>query len=118
MGLILRARRFGTALVLLSLVFPQPTLADRLRYIDEAGNLIWVDSINEIPAPFRNQVLRPTPIPDEATRRWLEQRRRQKEQEKIRKEQEEERKRREEERRKEQLRRERERELKKVQKAK
>jgi hypothetical protein len=88
--------------------------AERFRYIDEAGNIFWVDSLLAIPERYRYQVLKPTPIPDEATIRWMEQRRREKEREKLVKKQEEERKRRELERKREQVRLEREREAQRM----
>jgi len=88
--------------------------AERFRYIDEAGNIFWVDSLAAIPERYRYQVLKPTPVPDEATIRWMEQRRREKEREKLLKKQEEERKRRELERKREQARLEREREAQRI----
>ncbi|GEM_PF-6566002 len=38
-------------------------LAQRFRYIDSAGNIIFVDSISEVPPKYRDQVLPPTPTP-------------------------------------------------------
>lgn len=34
------------------------------RYIDESGNIFFVDRIDQIPPKYRYQVLPPTPIPD------------------------------------------------------
>ncbi len=38
-------------------------LAQSFRYMDEAGNLHWVDSVDDIPRRYRGQVLVPTPVP-------------------------------------------------------
>ena len=35
--------------------------AQSFRYMDESGNLHWVDSIDQIPQRYRSQVLVPTP---------------------------------------------------------
>lgn len=37
--------------------------ADRYRYIDESGNIHWVERFSQVPERYRNQLLKPTPIP-------------------------------------------------------
>jgi type IV secretory pathway VirB10-like protein len=63
--------------------------AQSYRYIDEAGNIIFVDSISEIPSRYRYQVIPPTPVPvmDQKTRakhnKMVEKRRREVEAKKV-----------------------------------
>ena len=44
-------------------------LAQAFRYMDESGNIHFVDSISEVPPRYRNQVLAPTPAPTGKARR-------------------------------------------------
>lgn len=37
--------------------------AQSFRYIDKAGNIFWVDSPEDIPPEYRNQVVKPSPTP-------------------------------------------------------
>lgn len=41
----------------------QSARADTYRYIDESGNIFFVDSVNKVPVKFRDQVLPPPPTP-------------------------------------------------------
>lgn len=34
------------------------------RFMDEAGNIYFVDRLEDVPPKYRNQVLKPTPTPD------------------------------------------------------
>lgn len=54
-------RRYFVILFLLS--FSSAALAQTLRYIDDSGNIHWVDSVTQIPPRYRNQVVPPTPAP-------------------------------------------------------
>jgi hypothetical protein len=85
-------------------------LGERFKYIDSSGNIIFVDSLYDVPAKYRNQVLAPTPTPTEEQRRWLEERLRRAENEKAQANREKERLLREKERKNEENRRKRERE--------
>jgi hypothetical protein len=49
-------------LVLLNL-FSSDCFSQSIRYMDESGNLHFVDSIYQVPPRYRNQVLQPTPVP-------------------------------------------------------
>lgn len=42
---------------------PFSCYAQSFRYMDESGNIHFVDSISEVPPRYRNQVLAPTPAP-------------------------------------------------------
>jgi len=44
-----------------ALLLREYSLAQSFRYMDESGNLHWVDSIEQIPPRYRSQVLLPTP---------------------------------------------------------
>ena len=72
---------FAVIVATASFIFVASAHADRLRYMDESGNIHWVDHISEVPAQYQNQILRPTPVPDEASLKWMEQRRREREKE-------------------------------------
>ena len=37
--------------------------AQELRFIDESGNIHWVERLEEVPPRYRNQVVPPTPAP-------------------------------------------------------
>ncbi len=37
--------------------------ADQYRYMDSSGNIYFVDSINQVPPRYREQVFPPTPVP-------------------------------------------------------
>ena len=43
----------------------RPVAAESYRYIDDSGNIIFVDSISQIPPRYRYQVLPPTPAPED-----------------------------------------------------
>jgi hypothetical protein len=49
--------------LLLLLHAPLAAQGQSFRYMDEAGQLHWVDSIQEVPRRYLNQVLAPTPVP-------------------------------------------------------
>jgi hydroxymethylpyrimidine pyrophosphatase-like HAD family hydrolase len=38
-----------------------PAFAQSYRYIDDAGNILWVDSLEQVPLRYRNQLMKPTP---------------------------------------------------------
>lgn len=75
--------------------------AQSIRYIDESGNIHWVDSLQKIPPQYRDQVLKPTPAPG-SEKAALEQQRKA-EALKKQKDREDQRKKKEEERKKKQL---------------
>jgi hypothetical protein len=58
-----RFPRACLALLLCLLLLPTTLLAQPFRFMDEAGNLHWADSIDEVPHRYRNQILVPTPVP-------------------------------------------------------
>ena len=39
-------------------------VAQSVNYVDESGNIFFVDSIDQVPLKFRAQVVPPTPTPD------------------------------------------------------
>jgi hypothetical protein len=39
------------------------SFADEYRYMDASGNIFFVDSINQVPPRYREQVIPPTPVP-------------------------------------------------------
>jgi hypothetical protein len=41
----------------------QRALAEQYRYMDSSGNIYFVDSINQVPPRYREQVIPPTPAP-------------------------------------------------------
>lgn len=45
----------------LILVLREYSVAQSFRYMDESGNLHWVDTLDQIPPRYRSQVLLPTP---------------------------------------------------------
>ena len=49
---------FFTALLLTTFVS-----ADQIRYMDKAGNIIFVDKMADVPDQYKEQVIRPTPTP-------------------------------------------------------
>lgn len=49
---------FFTVLLITTFVY-----ADQIRYMDKAGNIIFVDKMADVPAQYKNQVIRPTPTP-------------------------------------------------------
>lgn len=48
--------------VLSLLTFNTISEAQSYRYMDDAGNIHWVDSIKEVPSRYRSQVVVPTPF--------------------------------------------------------
>jgi hypothetical protein len=48
---------------LFCLVSAQPAAAQRYRYMDDAGNIRFVDSLSEVPVRYREQINPPTPTP-------------------------------------------------------
>lgn len=56
----------------LSLIFPVVLVvvavqsdahAQRYRYMDSSGNIHFVESLNDVPRPYRQQIVPPTPTP-------------------------------------------------------
>ena len=37
--------------------------AQQFRYMDSSGNIHFVDSVNQVPGRYREQVITPTPVP-------------------------------------------------------
>ena len=52
---------------------PSASLADSLRYMDESGNIHFVDRLSDIPTRYRGQVsdTKPTPVSQEEYRQQL-----------------------------------------------
>ena len=61
--------------------------ADQLRYMDEAGNIRFVNRMKEVPREYREQIVPPTPRP-KLDARQLSQVKRKQEEEQRRREQE------------------------------
>lgn len=38
-------------------------IADQLRFMDDAGNIRFVDKLAQVPPQYRNQIVTPTPAP-------------------------------------------------------
>lgn len=57
------AKKLGT-FIFLSLIFLNVSnlYAQTIRYIDDAGNILWVDRIEDVPMRYRSQVVKPTPV--------------------------------------------------------
>ena len=81
-------------------------VADQIRYMDEAGNIIFVDKLSEVPKEYMHQIMTPTPTPviskQEAAE--MQRKRRQEQMEKERKEREKKREERERQKKLDQLR--------------
>lgn len=45
------------------LLFSLSVSAEQLRYIDDSGNMHFVDSISQVPKRYLSQVVPPTPVP-------------------------------------------------------
>lgn len=79
----------------LMLTLPLSTAAQSLNYIDEAGNIHFVDNLNDVPMQYRNQFIAPQPTLQPGSRaareyeKTLKQRERELEREKKMKEKEE-----------------------------
>ena len=43
-------------------VFANQTSAQSVRFIDESGNIHWVDSVGQVPEKYKYQLATPTPI--------------------------------------------------------
>ena len=56
-------KKIALAVTLLAaiLLAREYSAAQSFRYMDESGNLHWVDSLDQIPPRYRSQVLMPTP---------------------------------------------------------
>lgn len=54
-------RNYIIALGILTLFFTVNLNADSFRYMDESGNIHWVDRITDVPTKYINQVMPPTP---------------------------------------------------------
>jgi len=52
---------FSTALVVL--VYTDEPAADQIRYMDQSGNIIFVDKLSQVPKEYMNQIMTPTPTP-------------------------------------------------------
>jgi len=51
------------ASVMCACFWSSPASAQRVRYMDSAGNIHFVDSIKQVPEKYRTQVATPTPVP-------------------------------------------------------
>ena len=69
------------------LLLPARLVAESYRFMDESGNIYFVDSLSQVPAQYRNQVVaQPTPGPEMRDRRYLRELERQRKlQEKLEK---------------------------------
>jgi len=74
-------------------VFPAGSQADQLKYMDDAGNIHFVDRLAQVPPKYKEQIVPPTPTPVLDKRQIAQLKRAQKEAEaeRIRKEHEKER---------------------------
>lgn len=70
--------------------------------MDESGNIFWADSVREVPAKYRHQLLKPTPVRSgkEAEREYKEYLQKKKKAEQEKKKEQEERKKQEKEEKK------------------
>lgn len=57
--------RFLLPIVLSIIVLypPQTGYAESFRYMDESGNIFFVDRVEDVPLQYRSQILLPTPTP-------------------------------------------------------
>ena len=44
-------------------IYQSAVYAQSFRYMDKAGNIFWVDSIDQVPREYLDQVVKPTPKP-------------------------------------------------------
>ena len=51
-------------LVILGLVLPLSAMAQGVNYKDEAGNINFVERLEDVPVRYRPQIVKPTPTPD------------------------------------------------------
>jgi len=75
---------YKVSIVLICLITSSVSLtvvADQIRYMDKAGNIIFVDKIADVPDQYRDQVIKPTPIPVLSKQQINEMKRKQREQE-------------------------------------
>jgi hypothetical protein len=56
-------RLFCAVVVIVAIGSSNSAIADQLRYMDSSGNIIFVDSLNQVPTRYRDQVVPPTPVP-------------------------------------------------------
>lgn len=93
-------------------------LADQYRYMDSSGNIYFVDSINQVPSRYREQVIPPTPAPvyDKKTQALVKRMQREAEAKRLRAEREKQREELRQKRMKEKEAKEREREAKRREK--
>jgi hypothetical protein len=80
--------KFTTLLGLVCSLWCSAVCAEQLRYMDEAGNIRFVNRMSEVPRQHREQIVPPTPTPVLDRRQKAEIQRRQ-QQEQRRREQEE-----------------------------
>jgi hypothetical protein len=52
-----------------------PCAAQQVRYMDSSGNIHFVDSPNQVPMRYREQVMTPTPVPVLDRKAQMEKRR-------------------------------------------
>lgn len=69
-----RASVLLLALLVVSLIMTGALEAQQLRYMDESGNLHFVDRLDQVPPKYRDQVLKPTPTPSEEQIREMKRR--------------------------------------------
>lgn len=55
--------KFLILLLVAFVLFRGELSAQPFRYIDEAGNILWADSISDVPMQYRSQVIKPTAPP-------------------------------------------------------
>lgn len=73
--------RFFSFVFSVFLVAAAPAYADSVMFIDEGGNIHFVDSWQQVPPQYRNQLRKaPTPVPDPQTLKKLEVERKKSEQ--------------------------------------
>lgn len=68
----------GLTLVVLILCAPTRAFAEGIRYMDQAGNIHFVDRLADVPEEYRGQVLKvePTPMTQEQYRKAMQEYRR------------------------------------------
>lgn len=53
-----------TAIIGLFAFISSSRALDLLRYMDKAGNIHFVDNISKVPKEYREQIIKPTPVPE------------------------------------------------------
>jgi|GEM_PF-1930796 len=69
--------RYTPLVALACLLWCSTALAEQLRYMDEAGNIRFVNRMSEVPRQHREQIVPPTPTPVLNQRQKAELKRRQ-----------------------------------------